>query len=171
MEPIGGFPAHLKAPLTAGVVSVRHPLLYRFPFKLGEYDTDIQHGPPHRGRGIKLFRRGNKLHIVLLEQFHHVGKVQNGTADTVKFVDNDLCDQAPLNVPHQLLKHGAVSVLAAVSLVCVFFAATAFQLVFAKFNLAFNGNAVLFVHRLSCIDCVYPIIHSSLLFLKKKRSC
>ena len=91
MEAVGGFPAHLKAPLTAGLVSVRHPLLYRFPFKLGEHDTDIQHGPPHRGGGIKLLCRGNKLHIVLLEQFHHVGKVQNGTADTVKFVNNDLC--------------------------------------------------------------------------------
>ena len=42
---------------------IRPPLLYRFPFKLGEHDTDIQHGPPHRGGGIKLFRGGNKLHI------------------------------------------------------------------------------------------------------------
>ena len=149
MEAVGGFAAHLEAPLTAGVVSVRHPLLYRFPFKLGEHDTDIQHGPPHRGGGIKLLCRGNKLHIVLLEQFHHVGKVQNGTADTVKFVNNDLCNQAPLNVPHQLLKFRAVCVLAAVSFVCVFLAVTAFQFVFAKLNLAFNGNAVLFVNRLS----------------------
>ena len=38
---------------------------------------DIQHGPSHRRGGIKLFRRGHKLHIVLLEQLHHVGKVQN----------------------------------------------------------------------------------------------
>ena len=37
MEAVRGFPAHLKAPLTAGVVSVRYPLLYRFPFKLGEH--------------------------------------------------------------------------------------------------------------------------------------
>ena len=41
-------PQH-EAPLTAGIVSVRHPLLYRFPFQLCEHDTNIQHGPAHRG--------------------------------------------------------------------------------------------------------------------------
>ena len=168
MEAVRGFPTHLKAPLTAGVVSVRYPLLYRFPFKLGEHDTDIQHGPSHRRGGIKLFRRGHKLHIVLLEQLHHVGKVQNGTADTVELVNHDLCNQAPLDVPHQFLKLRTVCVLAAVPFVCVFLAVTAFQLVFAKFNLAFNGNAVLFVYRLSCIDCVYPIVHIVAPFLKKE---
>ena len=50
----------------------------------------------------------------------------------------------------------------------VFLAVTAFQLVFAKFNLAFNGNAVLFVYRLPCIDCVYSIIHIVAPFLKKE---
>ena len=152
MEAVRGFPAHFEAPLTAGVVSVRHPLLYRFPFQLGEHDTDIQHSPPHRSRGIKFFRGGHKLYIVLLEQFHHISKIQNGTADTVKFVNNDLCNQAPFDIPHQFLKLRAVCIFAAVPFVCVFLAVTAFQLVFAKFNLAFNGNAVLFVYRLPCID-------------------
>ena len=27
-----------------------------------------------------------------LEQLHHVGKVQNGTADTVEFVNHDFCN-------------------------------------------------------------------------------
>ena len=45
--------------------------------------------------------------------------------------------------PHQFLKLRTVCVLAAVPFVCVFLAVTAFQLVFAKFNLAFNGNAEL----------------------------
>ena len=31
----------IRTTLAAGIVSVRHPLLYRFPFKLGEHDTDI----------------------------------------------------------------------------------------------------------------------------------
>ena len=168
MKAVRGFPTHLEASLAAGIVSVRYPLLYGFPLKLGEHDTDIQHRPPHRGGGIKLFRRGHKLHIVLLEQLHHVGKVQNGTADTVELVNHDLCYQAPLNVPHQFLKLRTVCVLAAVPFVCVFLAVTAFQLVFAKFNLAFNGNAVLFVYRLPCIDCVYSIIHIVAPFLKKE---
>ena len=168
MKAVRGFPTHLEASLAAGIVSVRYPLLYRFPFKLGEHDTDIQHRPPHRRGGVKLLRRGHKLHIVLLEQLHHIGKVQNGTADTVELVNHDFCNQAPLDVPHQFLKLRTVCVLAAVPLVCVFLAATAFQLVFAKFNLAFNGNAVLFVHRLSCIDRVYPVVHIVAPFLKKE---
>jgi len=89
MEAVRGFPAHLEAPLAAGIVSVRYPLLYGFSLKLGEHDTDIQHRPPHRDGGIKLLRRGHKLYIVLLEQLHHVSKVQNGTADTVELVNHD----------------------------------------------------------------------------------
>ena len=38
-------------------------------------------------------------------------------------------------------------------------AVTVFQFIFAKLNLAFNGNAVLFVNRLSCINRVYSIVH------------
>ena len=41
MEAVRGFSTHLKPSLAAGIISVRHPLLYRFPFKLGEHDTDI----------------------------------------------------------------------------------------------------------------------------------
>ena len=43
VEAVGSLASHFEAPLTAGIVSVCHPLLYRFPFKLGEHDTDIQH--------------------------------------------------------------------------------------------------------------------------------
>ena len=42
---------------TPGIVGVRDALLDCLTFKLGEYNADIQHGPSHRGRGIKLFRR------------------------------------------------------------------------------------------------------------------
>src|SRR5699024_161026 len=68
------------------------------------------------------------------------------------------------------LKLRAVCVLAAVPFVCVFLTVPAFQFVFAKLNLAFNGNAVLFVYRLPCIDRVYPVIHFVTSFLKKNRS-
>ena len=40
MEAVRSLAAHFEAPLTAGIVCVRYPLLYRFPFKLGEHDTD-----------------------------------------------------------------------------------------------------------------------------------
>ena len=38
---VGRFTAHFETPLAAGVPCVLHPLLYRFPFQLGEHDTDI----------------------------------------------------------------------------------------------------------------------------------
>ena len=41
MEAVRGFPTHLETTLAAGIVSVRYPLLYGFPFKLGEHNTDI----------------------------------------------------------------------------------------------------------------------------------
>ena len=34
----------------------KRQLLDCLTFKLGEYNADIQHGPAHRGRSIKLFR-------------------------------------------------------------------------------------------------------------------
>ena len=61
MEAVRGFSTHLETSLAAGIVSVRYPLLYGFSLKLGEHDTDIQHRPPHRGGGIKLFRRGQYM--------------------------------------------------------------------------------------------------------------
>ena len=38
---VRGFPTHLETSLAAGIVSVRYPLLYGFPLKLGEHDTDV----------------------------------------------------------------------------------------------------------------------------------
>ena len=71
---VWGLPAHVKTFQAPGVISVRHALLDCLTFKLCEYDTDIQHGPSHRGRGVEFFGGGNKLHIVLLKQLHHVRK-------------------------------------------------------------------------------------------------
>ena len=140
MEAVRGFPAHLEAPLTAGIVSVRYPLLYRFPFKLGEHDTDIQHRPPHRGGGVKLLRRGHKLHFVLLEEVHHLRKVENGTADAVELVNHHFPHKAAFNIPHKLLELWTLRIFPGIPFVLVLFAVPAFQFVFAKFNLAFNGD-------------------------------
>ena len=41
MKAVRGFPTHLEASLAAGIVSVRYPLLYGFPLKLGEHNTNI----------------------------------------------------------------------------------------------------------------------------------
>ena len=49
LEAVGGRAAHVETALAPGIVSVGHALLDGFPFKLGEHDADIQHGPAHRG--------------------------------------------------------------------------------------------------------------------------
>ena len=63
--------AHVETTLAPGIVSVGHPLLDCLALQLGKHNADIQHGPAHWGGRVKLFRRGDKLHIVLLEQLHH----------------------------------------------------------------------------------------------------
>ena len=83
MEAIRGFPTHLETSLAAGIVSVRYSLLYGFPFKLGEHDTDIQHRPPHRSGGIKFFRRGHKLHIVPVS-YTHLAELDGRKQELVK---------------------------------------------------------------------------------------
>ena len=86
---IGCLSAHVEAFQTPGIIGVRDTLLDCLTFKLGEYNADIQHGPPHRGRGVELLRGRYKFHIVLLKQLHHVRKVQNGAADPVQLVHDD----------------------------------------------------------------------------------
>ena len=66
-EAIGSLAAYAEPFQASGIVGVSYPLMDRFPFKLGEHNTDIQHSPPHWGRSIRLFRRGHKLHVVLLQ--------------------------------------------------------------------------------------------------------
>lgn len=72
-----------------GIVGVRDALLDRLTFKLGEYNADIQHGPPHRGRSVELLRGRYKFHIVLLKQLHHIRKFQNRAADPVQLVHDN----------------------------------------------------------------------------------
>ena len=100
-----------------GIVGVRDALLDGLPFQLGEHNADVQHGPPHWGGGVELFRGGNKLHVVLLEQLHHVRKIQNGAADPVQLVD-DYPPHLPFtDLVKQSLELGPVGVLPRTALV------------------------------------------------------
>ncbi len=143
---------------------ILHPLLDGFALQLCEHDANIQHGPSHRRGSIELLCERNKLHIVLLEQHHHVGEVQNGTADAVQFVNDHPGDQPTLDVLHQHLKLGPVRIFTAVTLVLIFLATPASQFVFAKLTLTFDGNTILFVNGLSCINRVNSVVHFALPF-------
>ena len=163
VEAIGGLAAHVEAFQAPGVVSVRDTLLDCLPFKLGEYDTDIQHGPAHRGRGVELLCGGNKLHIVFLKQLHHVRKVQNGAAYSVQLIDNYPAYLAFAYLAKELLKFGPVGILAGITLVFENPATAAFQLILAEINLALNADTVLAVYGLSCINYIFSDIHVGLL--------
>ena len=74
LEAERGRTAHVKSALTPGVVGAGHTLLNGFTLQLGKHNTDIQHSPAHWRGGVKLFRRGNKLHTAPLEQSIMVAK-------------------------------------------------------------------------------------------------
>ena len=151
---------HIVAFGTPGIKSVLHAHLDAFPFQLGKHDTDIEHRPAHWGRGIKFFRTGHKLHIVLLEQLHELCKVHNGAADPIQLVDDHPLDEPQLDVLQKPLEVRAFNILAGVTFILVLPALTAFQFVTAKFKLTFNADTVLFVNRLPPINRVNSVIHN-----------
>ena len=111
LEAIRDTPTHIKALLTAGIVSVCNSLLSGFPLQLCKYNADIEHSATHWGTGIKFFRRRNKVNVVLLEQFHEIGKVQNGAGNAVELIDNNGVNQALPNVLKHFLKMRSVNIL------------------------------------------------------------
>ena len=136
----------MKAFQAPGIVGVCDTLLNCLTFKLGEYNADIQHGPAHRGRSIKLFRGGYKLHIVLLKQLHHRCKVQNRAAYTVQFIHDDPPDLSLADLAQQLLKLRPVRIFTGIAFVLEYPAAPTFQFILAKVDLTFNADTVLAVY-------------------------
>ena len=163
LEAVGGRAAHVKTVLAAGIVGIGHALLDGFTFKLGEYNADIQHGPPHRGGRVKLLRGRYELNIVFLKSFHHGCEVQNGTADTIQLVDHYALDQAPANIGHHFLELGPVGILAGIALVGVLAEIASSQFILAELNLAFNADTVLAVNGLSAINGIFTNNHLVLL--------
>ena len=85
-----------------------------------------------RDSRVKFFRGRNKLYMVFLKYLHHVCKIQNGTADTVEFVDNNTLYLACANIIHHFFKAGTVGILARKSSVCIFNAGFPVGFVFAN---------------------------------------
>ena len=154
-KPIRNSAAHIKTFLTAGVVGICHTLLNGFPFQLCEYDADVEHSAPHRGGGVELFRRGYELDLVLPKLLHHIGKVKNGTADTVQLINNDLTDHSIFDVVHHFRKGRTICIFTAVTSVGIDLVLFTSHFVLAELNLAFDGNAIGSVNGLSCVDCVH----------------
>ena len=154
-ESIRNSAAHIEALLTAGVVGIRHALLNSFPFQLREYNADIEHGAPHRGRCIEFLCCGHKLDLVCSKLLHHIGEVENGTTDAVQLVNNDLADHSVFDVVHHFRKGWAVRILPAVASVGINLVLFTSHFVLAELNLAFDGNAIGSVNGLSCVYCIH----------------
>lgn len=82
--------------------------------------------------------------MIFLKYLHHVCKIQNGTADTVEFVDNNPFDFSCANIVHHFFKAGTVGVLARKAFVCIFNAGFTVGFVSVILKLALYGYAVLF---------------------------
>ena len=83
IEPEGSRTAAPGTLFHTGIVVIPHTLRNGFPFQLGEYHDDIQHGASHGSRGIEFFRGGNEGNAVRFQNIDEIRKIQNGAADTV----------------------------------------------------------------------------------------
>ena len=55
----------------------------QFAFELGERHEDVEHEPAH-GRGrVDLLREGDKRDMMLVEDFHHLGEVEQRAAEPI----------------------------------------------------------------------------------------
>jgi hypothetical protein len=60
--------------------------------ELGEGQEYVQNQPAHRCGGVELLSHRHERHVVLLEGFHETGKVEQGAAEAIDFVDHDAVD-------------------------------------------------------------------------------
>lgn len=144
-------PAHVKTFPASGIISVRDSFLDGFPFQLRKYDADMQHSSANRRGSVKFFGGREEFHMILLKNFHHICKIQNGAADTVKLVYDDALDFAGTDILHHPFKFRSVGIFAGEAFIRVFYAGFSVGFVSAVRKLAFNGYTVFFFDGLSCI--------------------
>ena len=152
LKTVGDPAAHVQTQAAAGIIGVGHPFLDGFPFQLGKHDADVEHGPADGGGGIEFFRGGDEFHMKGLKLFHHVGKIENGAADPIQFVDDDPADFSGLNIVHHLCKSRPVGVFSGKTPVGVCKKGRSVGFVLAVGQLAFHGNAVLFFYGLAGVQ-------------------
>ena len=75
----------------------------------------------HRCRSIKFLCRRDKFHLILLKQIHHIGKIQNRTADPVQLIHDHFLHFPSADICQKLLKLWSDCILAAVTLILVLF--------------------------------------------------
>lgn len=138
-----------------------------FPFKLCESGENVHDGASHRRGGIEGLLDGHKRDVMLLEDIVHCRKFLHVTADPIQLVDHYNVQNIGAHVRHQILKAGAVHVLAGKSFVLivdseinVLVLEDDTGIVLAELYLHVDGVAVIAVYRFSRIDsdCEHDII-------------
>ena len=78
--------------------------------------------------------------LIFLEQFHHIGKVQDRPADPVKLVYDHFRNLSLADVRQELLQLRPYGILPAVAFVFVLFETSALEFILAELNLALNRD-------------------------------
>ncbi len=84
--------AHPHPLLLGGGNLVADPLSRDFPFKLGKGEEHIERQPPHAGGGIEGLCDTHETDVILLEQFHHAGKIRERAGQPINLVDDHNID-------------------------------------------------------------------------------
>ena len=82
---------HPQPLLLAGGELVADALGGQFALELREGQQDVQQHPTHRIGGVELLRHRHEGHVVLVEDLHQFGEIEQGPAQAVDLVgDNDI---------------------------------------------------------------------------------
>jgi hypothetical protein len=78
--------------------------------ELCEREEDIEYQPPHRGRRVELLGDGHERDVLLVENLHNPGEIQERPAQPVHFVDDNAIHLPGLDVGQQTLQGWSVHV-------------------------------------------------------------
>src|SRR5579872_2745072 len=95
-------PARPFSFLARGNLLVAGPLRNDLALELGKAEQNMQCQAAKWRFRIELLRSGDEAHAVLLKKLHHLGEVNQRTAQTIDLVNNDAIDLAGLDVSQQL---------------------------------------------------------------------
>ena len=100
--------AHPHALLLGGSDLVADPLSGDLPLKLGKREQYIEGQPAHAGGGVEGLCDTHETDVILLEQFHHAGKIRERAGQPINLVDHHDVDAARGDIGEQLLKPGTL---------------------------------------------------------------
>ena len=96
----------------------------------------------------------------MLKQLHHIGEVQDRTADPVQLIHDHLLYLSSPDIRKKLLQLRPGGIFTTVSTILVLPEGSALQFILAELNLTLNRDTVCPVHGLPGINCI-DSVHKS----------